>query len=70
MCKYSELRKFVKKILQNSYRLPKAVNDSVNQILSIFITSMKVLAPQIKAFDNGLICYTLLMMIILYEMIV
>ena len=56
-----------KKILQNSYRLPKAVNDSINQILSIFITSIKAPERQIKAFDNGFICDTLLMMSILYE---
>ena len=33
----------------------KTVNDSVNQVLSISITSMKALNPQIKEFDKAII---------------
>ena len=36
-----------------SYRLPKTVNDSVNQVLSISITSMKALEAQIREFDKA-----------------
>ena len=35
-------------------RLPKTVNDSVNQVLSISITSIKALEAQIKEFDKAI----------------
>ena len=40
--------KAIQKAARSSYRLPKTVNDSVNQVLSISITSMKALESQIK----------------------
>ena len=40
--------KAIQKAARSSYRLPKTVNDSVNQVLSISITSMKALETQIK----------------------
>ena len=44
--------KAIQKAARSSYRLPKTVNDSVNQVLSISITSMKALEAQIKEFDK------------------
>ena len=46
--------KAIQKAVRSSYRLPKTVNDSVNQVLSIFITSMKALETQIKEFDKAI----------------
>lgn len=43
----------IQKAARSSYRLPKTVNDSVNQVLSISITSMKALVSQIKEFDKA-----------------
>lgn len=42
----------IQKAARSSYRLPKMVNDSVNQILSISITAMKALESQIREFDK------------------
>ena len=47
--------KAIQKAARSSYRLPKTVNDSVNQVLSISITSMKALESQIKEFDKAII---------------
>lgn len=47
-----EVAKAIQKAARSSYRLPKTVNDSVNQVLSISITSMKALEAQIKEFDK------------------
>ena len=44
----------IQKAARSSYRLPKTVNDSVNQVLSISISSMKALETQIKAFDKAI----------------
>ena len=44
----------IQKAAQSSYRLPKTVNDSVNQVLSISITSIKALESQIKEFDKAI----------------
>ena len=44
--------KAIQKAARSSYRLPKTVNDSVNQVLSISITSIKALESQIKEFDK------------------
>ena len=44
--------KAIQKAVRSSYRLPKTVNDSVNQVLSISITSIKALESQIKEFDK------------------
>ena len=46
--------KAIVKAASSSYRLPKTVNDSVNQVLSISITSIKALEAQIKAFDKAI----------------
>ena len=46
--------KVIQKTARSSYRLPKTVNDSVNQVLSISITSMKALESQIKEFDKAI----------------
>ena len=46
--------KAIQKAARSSYRLPKTVNDSVNQVLSISITSIKALESQIKAFDKAI----------------
>ena len=47
-----ELAKAVQAAARGSYRLPKTVNDSVNQVLSISISSMRALKTQIKALDK------------------
>jgi hypothetical protein len=41
--------KAIQKAVRSSYRLPKTVNDSVNQVLSVSISSMKALKEQIKS---------------------
>lgn len=46
--------KAIQKAARSSYRLPKTVNDSVNQVLSISITSIKALKTQIKEFDKAI----------------
>jgi len=37
---------------RGSYRLPKTISDSVNQVLSISISSMRAMQAQIKALDK------------------
>lgn len=37
-----------------SYRLPKTVNDSVNQVLAVSISGMKALETSIKAYDKAI----------------
>ncbi len=49
-----QVAKAVQKAARSSYRLPKTVNDSVNQVLSISISSMKALVSQIKQFDMAI----------------
>lgn len=44
--------KAIQKAARSSYRLPKTVNDSVNQVLSISISSIRALESQIKEFDK------------------
>ena len=46
--------KAIQKAARSSYRIPKTVNDSVNQVLSISITSMRALESQIKEFDKAI----------------
>ena len=46
--------KAIQKAARSSYRLPKTINDSVNQVLSISITSMKALEAQIKELDKAI----------------
>jgi transposase len=47
-----EIAKAVQAAARGSYRLPKTVNDSVNQVLSISISSMRALQAQIKVLDK------------------
>ena len=42
------------KAARSSYRLPKTVNNSVNQVLSISITSIRALESQIKELDKAI----------------
>lgn len=46
--------KAIQKAARSSYRLPKTVNDSVNQVLSISISSMRAMETQIKAYDKAI----------------
>lgn len=46
--------KAIQKAARSSYRLPKTVNDSVNQVLSISISSIRALDSQIKEFDKAI----------------
>jgi transposase len=47
-----EIAREVQAAARGSYRLPKTVNDSVNQVLSISISSMRAMQSQIKALDK------------------
>ena len=50
-----EIAKAVQAAARGSYRLPKTVNDSVNQVLSISISSMRAMQLQIKALDKEIV---------------
>jgi transposase len=47
-----EIAREVQAAARGSYRLPKTVNDSVNQVLSISISSMRAMQAQIKVLDK------------------
>jgi len=47
-----KIAKAVQAAARGSYRLPKTVNDSMNQVLSISISSMRAMQAQIKALDK------------------
>ena len=47
-----EVAQAVQAAARGSYRLPKTVSDSVNQVLSISISSMRAMKTQIKALDK------------------
>ena len=47
-----EIAKAVQAAAKGSYRLPKTVNDSVNQVLSISVSSMRAMQAQIKILDK------------------
>jgi len=47
-----EIAKAVQTAARGSYRLPKTVSESVNQVLSISISSMRAMQSQIKALDK------------------
>ena len=51
----NEIAKAVQAAACGSYRLPKTVNDSVNQVLSISISSMRALKAQIKALEKEIV---------------
>ena len=44
----------VKAAARGSYRLPKTINDSVNQALSVSIASIKAMKEPIKTYDNAI----------------
>jgi transposase len=46
-----ELAKAAQAAARGSYRIPKTVNDSVNQVLSISVSSIRALKAQVKALD-------------------
>ena len=46
--------KAVQAAAQGSYRLPKTVNDSVNQAMSVSIAAMRALDSQIKVLDKAI----------------
>lgn len=46
--------KAVHKAARSSYRLPKTVNDSVNQIMAVSISAMKSLEKQIAEYDKAI----------------
>ena len=46
--------KAIQKAARSSYRLPKTVNDSVNQVLAVSISSIKALENQIKTLDKAI----------------
>jgi len=50
-----QIAKAVQAAARGSYRLPKTVNDSVNQVLSISISSMRAMQSQIKALDKEIL---------------
>ena len=50
-----EIAKEVQAAARGSYRLPKTVNDSVNQVLSISISSMRAMQAQIKALNREIV---------------
>jgi len=47
-----EIAKAVQAAARGSYRLPKTVNDTVHQVMSISISSMRAMKFQIKALDK------------------
>ena len=49
-----EVAKAIQKAARSSYRLPRTINDSVNQVLSISISSMKALESQVKSLDKAI----------------
>ena len=49
-----EVAKAIQKAARSSYRLPKTVNDSVNQVLSISINSIRALESQVKQLDKAI----------------
>ena len=46
--------KAVRTAARGSYRLPKTMNDTVNQAMSVSITSMRALEKQIKVLDKSI----------------
>ena len=50
-----EVAKNAQAAARGSYRLPKTVNDSVNQVLSISVSSIRAMQAQIKALDKEIL---------------
>ena len=44
----------VQKAARSSYRLPKTVIDSVNQVLAVSFSAMKAYLEQLKVFDEAI----------------
>jgi transposase len=49
-----EVAKAVQSAARGSYQLPKTVNDSVNQVLSISVSSMRAIQAQVKILDEAI----------------
>jgi transposase len=49
-----DIAKLIQKAARSSYRLPKTVNDSVNQILAISLVAIRALKDQLKLFDKAI----------------
>jgi len=49
-----EVAKSIQAAARASYRLPKTINDSVNQVLAISISSLRALDNQIKALEKAI----------------
>jgi len=50
-----EVARSIQAAARGSYRLPKTVNDSVNQVLAISINSLRALDNQIKALEQAIV---------------
>jgi len=50
----SEVARLVQKAAGSSYRLPKTVNDSVNQVLAISYSAIRALKEQLASFDKAI----------------
>ena len=46
------IAKSIQAAAKGSYRLPKTVNDSMNQVLAVSISAMRALEAQVKTFDK------------------
>lgn len=51
---FDSVAKAIQKAARSSYRLLKAINDSVNQVFSISIRSMRAMESKIKDFDKAI----------------
>jgi transposase len=49
-----DVAKLIQKAARSSYRLPKTVNDSVNQVLAISLVAIRALKDQLKLFDKAI----------------
>ena len=49
-----EVAAAVQKAARSSYRLPKTVTDSVNQVLAVSFAAMKAYKEQLKIFDKAI----------------
>lgn len=49
-----EIAKMVQKAARSSYRLPKTVNDSVNQVLAISYMAIRAYKDQLESFDKAI----------------
>jgi len=50
----AEVARLVQKAARSSYRLPKTVNDSVNQVLAISYSAIRALKEQLASFDKAI----------------